>query len=161
MQRGRRRRLAGVGAALVAAGAWSPVLVAEHYADGPGGAEVGWLRIDRGWDFLVQAARDSRGPELGTDEFTLQRAQTLWAGPPAVARDVRLTWLPDRPFGAPVPAGGTPPGPARRVVRPRSRLGWVVTGPVRGGPSQMIGLLDYASGRVAWDIRPFPAEVVG
>jgi hypothetical protein len=25
------------------------------------------------------------------------------------------------------------------------------------GPAQVIGVLDYASGRVAWDIRPLPA----
>ena len=78
-----------------------------------------------------------------------------WAGPPAVARSVRLVYM-DGPFTVPVPEGGAQPEPERRTAVPLSRLGWVVRGPVRGGPEQVIGVLDYASGRVAWDIRPLP-----
>jgi hypothetical protein len=53
-----------------------------------------------------------------------------------------------------VPPGGTAPAPADRVATPRSELSWIVRGRVQGGPEQVIGLLDYASGRVVWDIRP-------
>ena len=80
---------------------------------------------------------------------------SVWAGPPAIARSVRLVYM-DGPFAVPVPGGGAEPAPERRTAVPLSRLGWVVRGRVRGGPDQVIGVLDYPSGRVAWDIRPLP-----
>jgi hypothetical protein len=86
----------------------------------------------------------------------LVRARDAWAGRPAVAEDVELVYM-DGPFDVPVPEGGTSPAPEDGVAEPLSRLGWVVVGSVRGGPRQMIGLIDYSSGRVAWDIRPLPA----
>jgi hypothetical protein len=43
---------------------------------------------------------------------------------------------------------------ARALARPDDELNWVVMGRVKGGPEQVIGLLDYRSGRVEWDIRP-------
>jgi hypothetical protein len=66
---------------------------------------------------------------------------------------VRLGRL-DRPFRVPVPRGGVRPAPGRDVVRPRSPLAWLVYGSVRTHARQLIGVLDYASGRVVWDIRP-------
>jgi hypothetical protein len=130
-----------------------PTLVAERYTDGPGGAEVGHARLDRGWEFVYHAVRLSRGARLPSEDFAIVRARSAWAGRPAVAEDVELVYT-DGPFDVPVPPGGTPPPPERRRAEPLSRLGWVVHGRVRGGPRQMIGLLDYASGRVAWNIRP-------
>jgi len=64
----------------------------------------------------------------------------------------------DGPFEVPVPAGGLEPSPQSRVATPPLRLGWVVEGTTFAGRTprgvrQMIGLLDYRSGRVAWDIR--------
>ncbi|MGD9573620.1 MAG: hypothetical protein AB7V62_17205 [Thermoleophilia bacterium] len=97
--------------------------------------------------------RESRGARLGSEDFALARARAAWAGPPAVAEDVELVYM-DGPFDVPVPPEGTPPPESRRRAEPLSRLGWVVQGRVRGGPRQMIGLLDYGSGRVAWNIRP-------
>jgi hypothetical protein len=152
--RGSRGRIAlAVALVMVIAVAVVPTLVAERYADGPGGAEVGHARLDRGWEFVYHAVRSSRGARLGSDDFALVRARSVWAGPPAVAEDVELVYM-DGAFVVPVPPGGTPPPPERRVAEPLSRLGWVVSGRVRGGPRQMIGLLDYSSGRVAWNIRP-------
>jgi len=150
----RRRRLIAVAVAPVAvAGAWTPAIVAHHYADGPGGAEVNRARIDQGWGFLLDAVRESRGALLGHHDAALVHAQRIWARPSGRAEDVDLTYM-DGPFTVPVPPGGAAPGPARRVAHPRSPFGWVVWGRVRGGPRQVIGLLDYATGRVAWDIRP-------
>ena len=135
--------------------AWVPMLIAGHYADGPGGSEVGYARLDRGFEFIYHAVRLSRGARLGDSATAEARARSVWAGPPAVASDVQLVYQ-DGAFTVPVPPGGTEPAPDNRVAEPRSRLGWVVRGRVRGGPSQMIGLLDYASGQVAWSIRPLP-----
>lgn len=138
--------------------AWAPALIAERYADGPGGADVGFARPDRGWEFLYHAVRLSRGARLGTGDAALATAHKVWAGPPAVAQSVQLVYM-GGPFRAPVPRGGVMPAPARLVVHPASELGWVVEGAVFVGRRrvpgrQMIGLLDYASGRVAWSIAP-------
>lgn len=155
--RGSRARVVLVaGIVVVLAGLWAPVLVARHYADGPGGAEVGIARVDRGWKFVYHAIRLSRGARLGTSDVALDRARDVWAGSP-LADSVQLVYQ-DGPFAVPVPADGTSPAPGDRTAEPLSRLGWVVRGRVRNGPPQMIGLLDYHSGRVAWNIRPLPAD---
>lgn len=148
-----RRIAVALAAVAVVVIAWIPVVVASHYADAPGGADVGLHRIDRGWQFLFHAVRLSRGSQLGSEGRALEVARESWAGRPAVASSVRLAYL-DGPFPAPVPAGGTPPAAADRVVTPDSRLAWEVTGAVCGGPAQLIGLLDYGSGDVAWNIAP-------
>jgi hypothetical protein len=160
--RGTRGRIVlSLAVAVLVAAAWAPVFIAERYADGPGGAEVGHARLDRGWEFLYHAVRLSRGAGLGSDGAALETARKVWAGPPAVAQSVRLVYM-DGPFEVPVPEGGLAPAPGKRVATPASRLGWVVEGAVfegrvRRGERQMIGMLDYASGRVTWDITPFPA----
>ncbi len=157
--RGKRARIILVAVVVVlAVAAWVPVPIAERYADGPGGAEIGRARLDRGWEFVYQAVRLSRGARLGDDEQALQTARRdVWSGPPALAQSVRLVYM-DGPFEVPVPPGGLRPPPGRRVAVPDSRLGWVVEGTTFDGRSprgvrQMIGLLDYRTGRVAWDIR--------
>jgi hypothetical protein len=153
MRMGRRRRvLVAVAVVVVVVAAWVPTLIAQRYADGPGGVEVGSARVDRGWEFVYHVVRLSRGARLGSHDAALATARTVWAGPPAVAQDVDLVYQ-DGAFTVPVPPGGTVPPAARREARPASRLGWVVEGSVRGGPRQMIGLLDYRSGKVVWDIR--------
>ena len=105
------------------------MLIAGHYADGPGGSEVGYARLDRGVEFVYHAVRLSRGARLGDTETALARARSVWAGPPAVASDVQLVYQ-DGAFVVPVPPGGTEPAPDNRVAEPRSRLGWVVRGSV-------------------------------
>ena len=64
--RGKRARIVLVAVVVVlAAAAWAPVPIAEHFADGPGGAEIGRARLDRGWEFVYQAVRLSRGAPPG------------------------------------------------------------------------------------------------
>lgn len=153
MHPGRRRWLVAVAIAVPLV-AWLPTVAAHRYSDGPGGAHVGVARLDRGLEFLYHSARLSRGAVLGTDGDALGCAVKVWSGSSGLAESVELVYGDARPFPAPVPAGGAAPAPGKALVRPRSRLGWVVTGRVRGGPDQMIGLLDLSDGRVAWDIRP-------
>ena len=138
-----------VAAVAVVAVAWAPAPVASHYADGPGGAEAGLARIDRGWEFVYHAVRLSRGAELGNRGAAIDRARTVWASRPK-AESVDLRYL-DGPFTVPVPAGGAVP--RNPVARPRDRFAWVVEGQVGDGPPQMIGLLDYRSGAVVWKLR--------
>ncbi|HEX2502915.1 MAG TPA: hypothetical protein VHK00_03150 [Miltoncostaeaceae bacterium] len=156
--RGKRARIILVAVVVVlAVAAWVPVPIAERYADGPGGAEIGRARLDRGWEFVYQAVRLSRDARLGDDDRALEAARQVWAGPPALAQSVDLVYM-DGPFEVPVPAGGVEPPAGLRVATPPSRLGWAVEGTTFDGRTprgvrQMIGLLDYPSGRVAWDIR--------
>lgn len=153
MMSGRGVALLALGAVVAIVAAWAPAIVAHHYADGPGGAEVNRARVDQGWEFIADAARESRGALLGDDAAALAHAQRIWARPSGRAESVELVYL-GGPFTVPVPPGGVTPPPGRRVANPPAAFGWVVHGRVRGGPRQMIGLLDYHSGTVAWDIRP-------
>jgi hypothetical protein len=161
--RSRRGRLTLAAIPAAALLAWVPSFVAEIY-DGDGAAgtpQTGYLaRPDRGWEFLVDAVRLSRGTRLGTATDARNVARAVWPGrrpgrrePPVLAESVRLIYGKD-PFRVAIPAGGASPRPAKAVARPRTELSWLVEGRVGGGPPQPIGLLDYADGRVVWDIRP-------
>ena len=151
----RGRWIVAIALVAVLVGAVVATVVAERYADGPGGAEVGYARLDRGIEFVYHAVRLSRDARLGASDAAEARARSIWAGPPAVASGVQLVYQ-DGPFAVPVPPGGTQPATDNRVAEPLSRFGWVVEGRVRRGPVQMIGLLDYTTGQVAWSIRPLP-----
>jgi len=131
---------------------WAPALIAIPYTRGPGGVHDVWTRPDQGWEFIIDAVTESRNAKLGTSQAALQRAQELWAGPPASAVSVTLTWT-GGPFRVPVPQGGT--RPARNNLRavPTSAFEWIVDGQVNQGPTQMIGMIDYTHGRLVWDIR--------
>lgn len=151
-----RRRPGPAATALIAAGAvvvvWAPSLVATRYAERPTATEFLANPVE-GWMFMKEAVTASRNPRLGTSDAAMQQASQVWAGPPAVATDVALKSIPSE-WAVPVAEGATRPGPARRVATPEDELNWVVTGRVKGGPEQVIGLLDYRTGRVEWDIRP-------
>ncbi len=137
------------GAAVVAA--WIPSFIATAYAEEPASGYL--ANPAAGWAFLWEAVTASRNPRLGTADSAMQQASQVWAGAPAVADDVSLKALPSE-WTVPVPAGAVVPADARRVATTDSQLNWVVSGQVRGGPEQVIGLLDYRTGRVQWDIRP-------
>ncbi len=137
------------GAAVVAL--WIPSFIATAYAEVP--ARDYLANPAKGWGFLWESVTASRNPRLGTADAALQEATQVWAGQPAVASDVSLKAIPS-PWDIPVPAGGVAPAAGRAVVTPADELQWVVTGSVEGGPDQVIGLLDYRTGQVAWDIRP-------
>jgi hypothetical protein len=143
------------GAAVVAL--WVPSLIATAYAEVPATDYV--ANPAKGWAFLWESVTASRNPRLGTADAALQEATQVWAGPPAVAADVSLKAIPS-PWDIPVPAGATPPTAGRGVVTPQDELQWVVTGNVADGADQVIGLLDYRTGRVTWDIRPLAGEGV-
>ena len=142
----RRRRAIAVFACVGALGVvWAPSVIADRYASGPGGTDGVLTRPDRGWEFVVNAIRASRGAQLGSSSRALARAQAIWNSGPA-ARSVKLTYM-DGPFLLSLPGGTT------SSVSPSSRFGWSVFGRVRGErEARMIGLLDYETGRLDWDI---------
>ncbi len=147
--RGRTRVALIAGAAVVIA--WIPSFVATAYSVQPAGEVL--ANPANGWAFLWDSVTASRNPRLGTPDVAMQEAAQLWAGSPAVAADVSLKSLPS-PWTVPVPDGGAHPRAGHDVVAPADPLQWVVQGRVNGGPDQVIGLLDYRTGRVVWDIRP-------
>ncbi|MFM8828250.1 MAG: hypothetical protein ACKOGE_03075 [Actinomycetota bacterium] len=141
--------------ALIVAGAvvvaWIPSFIATAYAEEPASEYL--ANPASGWAFLWEAVTASRNPRRGTSAAAMQQAEQVWAGAPAVAGDVSLKAIPDE-WTVPVPPGGVAPAAARAEARPDDELNWVVSGRVMGGPEQVIGLLDYRTGRVEWDIRP-------
>jgi hypothetical protein len=143
-----RRRAIGVtvGVAVLAA-LWTPSFIARTYTSSA--QPIGFLsRPDKGWRFLYDTVRLSRHAKLGSDGPALQRAREVWPR----AETVELVYL-VRPVTVPVAAGGLAPPRAARTVRPRSRLTWFVRGRIGGRPRQIVGLLDFRSGRVIWDLR--------
>ncbi|GEM_PF-471880 len=148
----------GLAAGVTLLAMWAPSLVATAYVEGP--VQPYLANPAKGWAFLWEAVTASRGPRLGTAAAAEQEAGQVWAGRPAVASDVHLALI-DTPWRVPVPTGGTEPAPRRRVADPPDDLQWIVSGHVDGGPAQVIGLLDYRTGRVAWDIRPLPGVAAG
>lgn len=141
--------------ALIAAGAvviaWIPSFIATAYAEEP--ASTYLENPAEGWAFLWEAVTASRNPRLGTADAAMQQASQVWAGAPAVASNVALRAIPAQ-WDVPVAPGGVAPAASRAEARPEDELNWVVSGRVMGGPEQVIGLLDYRTGRVEWDIRP-------
>ena len=143
-----RRRAIGITVGVAALAAlWAPSLVARTYTT-PAQPIDFLSRPDKGWRFLYDTVRLSRHAKLGSDGPALQRARQVWPR----AEAVELVYL-VRPVTVPVATGGLAPPPGARTVRPRSHLTWFVRGRLGNRPRQIVGLLDFRSGRVIWDLR--------
>ncbi len=119
---------------------WAPSLVARHYSDGS--VSSAFARPDRGWHFIADSVRESRGAALGWEDAALAEATRRWVSRPR-AEAVSLRW------GARTVSIGS-----RRVAL-RAPLNWIVTGtPQPSAPRQVIAILDYHSGRVVWSLKP-------
>jgi hypothetical protein len=142
-----RRRAIGVVVGVgVLALLWIPSFVASSYTH-PAQPIDFLARPDKGWRFLYDTVRLSRNAKLGSEGPALATAKRVWRR----AQSVELVYL-ERPVTLPEPVGiDTSHRPG--VVRPRSRLTWFVTGRIGNAPPQLIGLIDYASGRIIFDLR--------
>ena len=144
--RGKRARILVAVVVVLAAAAWAPVPIAEHFADGPGAGSV--VRVDPGWEFVYQAVRLSRDARLGTDEQALDTARQVWAARRRSRARSCVTPTALRGAGGP---GGAPRHRGVAVPGSRWRGSWRTTRRLNTARvRQMIGLLDYRSGRVAW-----------
>lgn len=143
-----RRRAVGVIAAVAAILLlWTPALVARSYTTSA--QPIDFLqRPDKGWRFLYDVVRLSRDAKLGSEGPALETAKRIWRRADAV----ELVYL-VRPVTVPAPDTGPAVPPGARTVRPRSRLTWFVHGRIGNGVRQVIGLMDFRSGRVIWDLR--------
>lgn len=129
---------------------WVPSMVATRFTN-PAQPIDFLSHPDRGWRFLYDAIHTSRQATLGSEGQARSRAQRFWWPRVRVSR-VELVYL-ERPVTVPLAPGGLQVSAAARTVRPRSRFTWFVHGRVGARPTQVIGLMDLASGRVIWDIR--------
>jgi hypothetical protein len=142
-----RRRAIGVvvgvgGLALL----WAPSFVARSFTD-PAQPIDFLSRPDKGWRFLYDGVRLSRDAKLGSEGPALATAKRIWRR----AEAVELVYL-EHPLTIPAPEG-IARSPRAGIVRPRSPLTWFVHGRIGDGPRRLIGLIDYGSGRVIWDLR--------
>ena len=143
-----RRGAIGITVAVAAIAAlWAPSLVARTYTS-PAQPIDFLSRPDKGWRFLYDTVRLSRQATLGSEGPALQRARQVWPR----AESVELVYL-VRPVIVPMSTGGVAASERARTVRPRSRLTWFVHGRIGGRARQVVGLLDFRSGRVVWDLR--------
>ncbi len=143
----RRRTVGTVVGICTLAAVWAPSFIAQTYVSDA--QPISFLtRPDKGWRFLADSARISRRAKLGTEGAALSTAKRFWRR----TSKVELVYL-ERPVTIPVPPGGLRPPTRTLTVRPRSRLTWFVHGRIGPRANQIIGLIDYRSGRVIWDVR--------
>lgn len=143
----RRRIIGAIIAICTLLALWAPSFVAQSHTTSA--QPIDFLtRPDKGWRFLIDTVRLSRRAKAGTEGAALTTAKRVWRR----TERVELVYLED-PVTIPVPPGALSPPAARRTVRPRSRLTWFVHGRVGVRARQIVGLIDYRSGRVIWDVR--------
>jgi hypothetical protein len=101
----------------------------------------------QGWRFVWDAAFQIPGARAGTPSAARRLAVADFAGTSITPTRVELLWVPDRRVQL-VGGGGSAAATAK------SRLVWMVTGRARpGGPIRTVGLIDYRSGRLTYDVR--------
>jgi hypothetical protein len=104
-------------------------------------------RPQEGWRFLLEAAFDIPTARAGTPSEARQLAVRDFAGTSVEPTRVDLLWVPDRRVQ--LEGGG---GSAVAVAK--ARLVWMVTGRARpGGRLRTVGLIDYQSGELTYDVR--------
>lgn len=97
-----------------------------------------------GWRFLATVARERSGAAAGTPAAARAIALKTFDNGRLRPQRVSLLWLPDRSISVRTLQGSA-------VVSTNSRLVWKVTGR-RGprGPDVILGLIDFASGKVIY-----------
>jgi hypothetical protein len=103
-----------------------------------------------GWRFLLEAAFDIPNARAGSPSEARHLALHDFSGSAVQLTRVDLLWVPDRQV---VLQGGG--GSATATAK--GRLVWTVTGRVRpGGPLRTVGLIDFRSGELTYDVRNAP-----
>lgn len=100
-----------------------------------------------GWRFIATVARERGDAAAGTPSAARAIALRTFDDGTTRPERVSLLWLPDRSIPVRTLQGSA-------VVPTNSRLVWKVTGR-RGprGPDVIVGLIDFASGKVIYDGR--------
>jgi hypothetical protein len=125
---------------------YAPALMARA-ATGPHEPVDFLTQPQQGWSFVWDAAFQIKGARAGDPAAARRLAVADFAGTSVVPSRVELEWVPDRRVHL-VGGGGSAP------VTAKARLVWMVTGRVRpGGPIRTVGLIDFRSGRLTYDVR--------
>jgi hypothetical protein len=100
----------------------------------------------QGWRFLLTAASEIPSARAGTPAAARRLAVARFAGSSVQPTRVDLLWVPDHR----VPLRGA----GSRSATAKAALVWMVTGRTRpGGPLRTVGLIDFESGALTYDVR--------
>ena len=122
---------------------YAPAYLARE-ATGPGEPVDFLSRPQEGWRFLREVVPAMDDARAGTPSRARAHVVRAFAGSSVQPVRVALLYLPDRV----VPRQGRPP------LAAKGTLVWKVTGRTRpGGPLRTVGLIDFHSGRLVYDVR--------
>jgi hypothetical protein len=131
-----------------------PSLVAFRYTASP--QRTSFLTHPwRSWDFVTTLLTVPGDARLKTSGAALRKADTYWYGSGVDPQSVRVLFLPaGRPYTFTHEAAGQT---FTTTIRPPYKLVWQVRGELDGdgghASDTIVGLLDYRTGRVLYDIR--------
>ena len=101
-----------------------------------------------GWRFVADALRQIGAARAGSPESAGELAARAFSGTTVQPVRVDLLYVPDR--RVPVGAGSS-------EATAKGRLVWRVSGRVPpGGPVQTLGLIDFTTGELTYDVRTAP-----
>ena len=104
-------------------------------------------RPQEGWKFMLAAASAIPTARAGTPSAARTLAVRDFAGSSVDPTRVDLLWVPTRRVRL-IGGGG------RRYATAKASLVWMVTGRTRpNGRLQTVGLIDYSSGKLTYDVR--------
>ncbi|HRC08064.1 MAG TPA: hypothetical protein PLV41_07605 [Miltoncostaeales bacterium] len=157
MRRSRRRVLGIVAVVLSVVAFWAPSFVAARYTNDVVRSDVAGHPI-RGWQFMADAVRSSRKAAAGTEGNARGIAARHWWLSRVQVDSLELVYV-EQPFMTiPVPTGGLRRPVDERTVHTNARFIWFVRGHIGARPRQIVGLINFQTGRVVWDIlRTRPA----
>ncbi len=157
MRRSRRRVLGIVAVVLSVVVFWAPSFVAARYSNDVVHSDVPGHPI-RGWHFLMDAVRSSRKAAAGTEGHARGIAARHWWLSRVRVDSLQLVYVEQPIVTIPVPIGGLRRAVAERTLRTNARFVWFVRGRIGVRPEQIVGLINFQTGRVVWDIlRTRPA----
>ncbi len=157
MRVSRRRVLGIVAVALAVVLFWVPSFVAARYTNDVVQTNFTGHPL-RGWVFLSDAVRTSRKAAAGTEGHARGIAARHWWLSKVRVRRLELVYVDQRTVTIPVPIGGLKRPVGARTVPTHARFMWFVRGQVGARPEQIVGLINFRTGRVVWDIlRTQPA----
>lgn len=104
-------------------------------------------RPQEGWKFMLAAASAIPTARAGTPSQARALAVRDFAGSTVAPTRVDLLWVPGRRVRL-IGGGG------RSYATAKANLVWMVTGRTRpSGRLQTVGLIDYSSGKLTYDVR--------
>jgi hypothetical protein len=114
-------------------------------ATGPGEPVDFLTQPQEGWKFVLTALDEIGSARAGSPAAARQAAVRAFSGTAVRPTRVDLLYVPDR---------RVPLGKGSAVATANGRLVWMVSGRTRpGGPLVTVGLIDFRTGRLTYDVR--------